>query len=78
MWKHGGGTVWVWVTYDPDLNLVCNQMSLAIEHGRREDSKRDRPIRGTRFGAGIGWHLSRELRQLPIPLDKGIMRMPLK
>src|SRR5262249_2051966 len=22
MWKRGGGTVWGWVSYDPDLNLV--------------------------------------------------------
>lgn len=22
MWRHGGGTVWGWVAYDPDLNLV--------------------------------------------------------
>ncbi|PSC07044.1 PQQ-dependent dehydrogenase, methanol/ethanol family [Alsobacter soli] len=23
-WKHGGGTVWGWVAYDPDLNLLYN------------------------------------------------------
>ncbi|HLX30502.1 MAG TPA: PQQ-dependent dehydrogenase, methanol/ethanol family [Casimicrobiaceae bacterium] len=22
MWKHGGGAVWAWVSYDPDLNLI--------------------------------------------------------
>jgi alcohol dehydrogenase (cytochrome c) len=22
MWKHGGGAVWTWVSYDPDLNLI--------------------------------------------------------
>lgn len=22
MWKHGGGTVWGWITYDPKLNLI--------------------------------------------------------
>ena len=22
MWKHGGGTVWGWISYDPELNLV--------------------------------------------------------
>jgi hypothetical protein len=27
---------------------------------------------------GLAGTFSRELRQLPIPLDKGIMRMPLK
>jgi PQQ-dependent dehydrogenase (methanol/ethanol family) len=21
-WKHGGGTVWAWISYDPDLNLI--------------------------------------------------------
>jgi PQQ-dependent dehydrogenase (methanol/ethanol family) len=22
MWRHGGGTVWGWISYDPDLNLI--------------------------------------------------------
>ena len=22
MWEHGGGAVWAWVSYDPDLNLI--------------------------------------------------------
>jgi PQQ-dependent dehydrogenase (methanol/ethanol family) len=22
MWQHGGGAVWAWVSYDPDLNLI--------------------------------------------------------
>jgi len=26
-WKHGGGTVWGWMSYDPDLNLVFHGTS---------------------------------------------------